>query len=112
MAYSEDVTNYIAKAAPEQIEILETLRQLIHEAVPGVSEAVKWRMPVFKLTKNFTWIQANKNHVTFGLYNANELQDPKGLLEGGGKGLRHVKIRELDDIDKAQFKKWLKKVAV
>ena len=36
-----------------------------------------------------------------------ELQDPKSLLEGTGKKLRHVKIKAMSEIDDAYIKKLL-----
>jgi hypothetical protein len=29
-----------------------------------------------------------------------DLPDPEGLLEGGGKLLRHIKVRSLDDLQR------------
>jgi hypothetical protein len=51
---------------------------------------------------------ANKAHVTFGFYKGVELADPEDLLEGTGKGMRHVKVRAKEDIRKAQFTKWVR----
>ena len=112
MNYNQTVTDYISKAPDNQIAILETLRELIHKSVPGTTEEIKWRMPVFKKTKNFTYLSFSKNHVTLGFYNLNEEQDPKKLLEGEGKTMRHVKIKSLEDIDQKQFSTWLKATAI
>ena len=48
-------------------------------------------------------------HVTFGFYRGARLKDPKGLLEGIGKELRHVKIRRKRDIQVRLFSDWVKK---
>ena len=39
-----------------------------------------------------------KNHVTFGFHFGTSLEDPERLLEGTGKNIRHVKLRELADL--------------
>ena len=40
MNFSQEVTNYINMAPSDQLEIMESLRLLIHKNVKGVSEAV------------------------------------------------------------------------
>ena len=37
---------------------------------------------------------------TFGFPFATSLPDPKGLLEGTGKNMRHVKLRSAEDLEK------------
>ena len=41
-----------------------------------------------------------RGYVNLGFYQGAELADPKRLLEGTGKGLRHVKIRTLADANR------------
>ena len=38
-------------------------------------------------------------YVSLHFYKGVELDDPAGVLEGGGKALRHVKVHSLDGID-------------
>lgn len=102
------VTAYINTATPDQIEILESLRQLIHDCVPGTIEEVKWNMPVFKKEKAFTYFCFFKNHINIGFYNFELLNDPNKLLEGTGKSMRHVKIKSMENMDTKQLAKWLK----
>ncbi|UAL13121.1 DUF1801 domain-containing protein [Caulobacter segnis] len=40
----------------------------------------------------FAYVDAFKAHVSVGFYEGAALEDPAGLLEGGGKRMRHVKI--------------------
>jgi hypothetical protein len=40
----------------------------------------------------FAVISPQKERVNLGLANGAELSDPEGLLEGSGKGIRHVKL--------------------
>ena len=47
-----------------------------------------------KKSEHFCYISAQKNDVNLGFYYGAELPDPDGLLQGTGKLLRHVKIRE------------------
>lgn len=111
MNFNEKVTEYIQKASEEQRETLETLRYLIHNSDNEISEDIKWGMPVFKKSKEFTYLKSNKNHATLGFYEGAKIPDPNKLLEGDGKNMRHLKFKNSDDIDKVGKKtieKWLK----
>jgi hypothetical protein len=110
MNYNQKVTDYIGKASAEQITTLEALRQLIHESVEGVTEEIKWNMPVFGNTKDFAYLRFAKKHLTIGFYHIDKLKDPDNLLEGEGNSLKHIKITQLDSKQKQQIKKWLKQI--
>lgn len=51
------------------------------------------------MSEHFCYIGAHRDHVNLGFYYGAELSDPKGLLEGTGKRLRHVKVREISQVD-------------
>ena len=65
------------------------VRELLHAGYPiaCVSDAA------------FAYVNAFKAHVNVGFFRGAELADPKGLLEGTGKYMRHFKLRPDDDID-------------
>jgi hypothetical protein len=42
------------------------------------------------------YIAPFKAHVNLGFFQGADLPDPAALLEGTGKGLRHVKLKTLD----------------
>ncbi len=110
MNYNKKVTEYIDRASDEQIVILETLRKLIHESAMGVSEEMKWNMPVFAKTKDFAYLRFAKNHITLGFYNINKIKDPDNLLEGEGNTLKHIKIKSEKDIKQKIISEWLKQI--
>ena len=112
MNYNKKVTDYIENAQEDQIETLEILRKLIHTSVSGVSEEIKWRMPVFAKTKDFAYLKSTKKHITFGFYNIDKIEDPDNILEGTGKTLRHIKVKSKTDFDKKLVAKWLKAIAI
>lgn len=111
MNINQKVSDYIAKAPEAQIQILETLRSLIHQSVTDVSEEVKWNMPVFKQTKDFAYLRFSKQHVTLGFYRFDKIDDPENLLEGEGNTLKHIKIRKIADIREDMLAGWLRAVA-
>lgn len=47
----------------------------------------------------FVYVNAFKAHVNVGFFRGAEIADPKGLLEGSGKFMRHVKLRPGSDFD-------------
>ena len=47
-----------------------------------------------KMTEHYAYIGVQGSHVNLGFYYGTSLPDPKGLLEGTGKKLRHVKIAD------------------
>lgn len=67
------------------------VRELLHDGHPTacVDEAA------------FAYVDAFKAHVSVGFYEGASLPDPAGLLEGGGKRMRHVKLRWGQPIDEA-----------
>lgn len=108
---NKQVTDFINKAPSEQKQIMEKIRQLIHDSVPGVAEEFKWSRPVFKCQKDFAYLQTTKAAVNLGFFNFQELEDKEGRLKGAGKSMRHVKLKTAGDIDAALFKKWFEKAA-
>jgi hypothetical protein len=95
----------VAKTGAHARELAYLLRKLVAEVMPNVVE-VPWpnmRMASYgvgpkKKSEHFCYISAQKDDVNLGFYYGAELPDPEELLEGTGKLLRHVKIREAKPI--------------
>ncbi|HEY0961280.1 MAG TPA: DUF1801 domain-containing protein [Pseudomonadales bacterium] len=49
----------------------------------------------------FGYVNVFRKHVNVGFFNGAALVDPKGLLEGSGKRMRHVKLRPGEPVDEA-----------
>ncbi|WP_446742788.1 YdeI/OmpD-associated family protein [Silvibacterium acidisoli] len=61
---------YIEKSAPFAQPILQHLREVIHKAVPQVTEEIKWSRPFFLYNgKILCNLSAFKAHCTFGIWN-------------------------------------------
>src|SRR5437660_6950549 len=60
----------------------DDVRELLHDGHPTacVGDAA------------FAYVNAFKAHVNVGFFRGTEIADPKGLLEGTGKFMRHVKL--------------------
>jgi hypothetical protein len=105
----------VAKAGNHARELAYELRKLVVKIMPNVVEVPwpKMRMASYgvgpkKKTEHFCYIMAQKNDVNLGFYYGAELPDPKKLLQGTGKLLRHVKIREAKAIDNPALRQLLK----
>lgn len=97
------VDAYIAGLEDWQAEIVSGVRQVLNEAAPDADEAIKWAQPVYSSSGPFAYIKAFKNSVNFGFWRGVDLKDPKGLLQGSGDKMRHIKLTSTDDIDAGAF---------
>jgi len=88
--------------APEnQRPMLDALRALILSAAPDILEEIKWSRPCYSTPRGmFCYLHRTKNHVTIGFQRGAALKDPKSLLEGTGKDMRHIKIAKAEEIDR------------
>ncbi len=109
---NKEIDAYIEALPAEQRPVVARLRELIHEAAPGCLEAFKWSRPIFGNGKDFAYLKANKNHVNLGFNKGSELEDPEGLLEGTGKGMRHVKVKDINDIPEEALFRLIREAAV
>lgn len=109
---NEEISDFINNAPDNQKQIMKSIRQLIHESVNGVKEDFKWGRPVFSYGKDFAYLKTAKAYVTLGFFNVQKLEDKNNLLEGTGKDMRHIKIKNPDDIDKELLKIWFQAAAL
>lgn len=107
------IDGFFAKQQPHLRPILEALRQMIEEAAPEASSAIKWGMPFYTIGDRMMCALAGfKAHVNLILAGPpGTFADPDGLLEGDGKTGRHLKLRSLDELPRAQVRGWLRTAA-
>jgi hypothetical protein len=90
---------------PDLKVVVRGLRSLVKQSVPAFKESVNpWGVPTFESNGPICYHMTGKNHVTFGFLRGTSLNDPKGLLEGTGKNLRHVKLRTMEDLKRPALK--------
>ncbi len=92
-------------------EIARRLRDLIIEVYPEVVEVpwpkqriIGYGVGPKKMSENFCYIAAQREYVNLGFYYGTDLPDPQGLLEGTGKKLRHIKVREVEEVAQAALR--------
>jgi uncharacterized protein YdeI (YjbR/CyaY-like superfamily) len=91
------VDAYIKRAQPFAQPILIHLRKLVHAAVPGVEETMKWSSPHFDYKGIFCGMSAFKEHVGFGFWKSGLMRD---MLPGSGLSAagQFGKIASLKDL--------------
>ena len=72
----------------------DDVRELLHDGHPTVCVE----------DAAFGYVNAFKDHVNVGFFRGAELPDAKGLLEGTGRFMRHVKLRPDQPIDDAALR--------
>ena len=97
---------YVEKKNPRLKPVTDAVRALVRKAVPKSREAINpWGLPIFEWNGPLCYLMVGKHHVTFGFPRGTSLQDPAKLLQGTGKNLRHIKLREVSDVHDANVKK-------
>ena len=103
---------YLEDQTPQNQAIIRGLRRLVKRVEPGLSEAVKWG--------NGCWVGENgpvayvysaPDYVQFGFFRGSALKDPRGLLEGKGRYVRHTKVWAPSAIDERSFAALLRQAA-
>ncbi len=102
------VDAYIAKSGDFAKPILKRLREIVHSAVPGAAETLKWGAPYFDYRGPICGMAAFKRHCAFVFWKdtlvvANPSDEAMGQLG---------RIESLDDLPpKKTLDAWLKKAA-
>ena len=103
---------YLADQTPKNKAIIRALRDFVKRAEPGLSEAVKWGNGCWVSKKGpVAYVYSATGYVQFGFFHGSPLNDPKGLLEGKGQYVRHIKVRDPSGIDKRAFAALLRQAA-
>ncbi len=91
-------------------EALDKMRRIVRKTLPEAVESVKWGQPVYTLKEtNIICFMLYEDHVNFGLFMGAKLRSER--LEGTGKGLRHVKVFGVEDVDEKEFSRLAREAA-
>jgi hypothetical protein len=102
-----DVDSYISKVDSKLRSQFQRLRSIVKKALPGASESVKWGVPYYSLDGvGVGSIADYGGHVNLYLMQGAQLSSD--LLEGTGKGMRHITVRTLAEIKETEFVRLLR----
>lgn len=92
---------------PWQVELSNTLREVVHQAIPDVQERIQYKKPHFlKNGKYAAAISTSKDAVSFVVFNTSELELPEGMFEGPPER-KTLKLRKGNTVDVAQLVTWV-----
>jgi hypothetical protein len=97
---------YLAGQPRRHRAVLRALRAFVRASAPGLVEAVKWGNGCWLADGEpvaYVHADAGADHVQFGFVRGAELEDPRGLLRGEARFVRHVKVRRAADVDRVAF---------
>jgi hypothetical protein len=92
---------YLHKVPEGMREHVRALDALVRAADPALEAKLKWGNLTYQHEHTVCALVTHRDHVNLQLWNGASLRDPKGLLEGEGKGMRHVKLPPGQRVDKA-----------
>lgn len=77
--------------------ILSLDPQAVEVARPG-DRAVSYGLGPAKMRESYAYLMPQARWLNLGFYHGAVLHDPAGLLQGSGKGLRHIKLHAPADL--------------
>ncbi len=95
----------------EKFKIIEELRRIVFELFPNVEEKLKYGGIMLSLNEEFGGIFLYKNHISFEFSYGYKL-DTELKLEGNGKYRRHLKFKELTDINRKELNNLLNQIKI
>jgi len=105
----------LAGVEPDLAAIARRLRAIIRAVDASTVETVRlgdnaatYGVGPKKMTDGYAYIMPMRGYINLGFYQGALVKDPEGLLEGTGKGLRHVKIRSLAESNRPAIRALLK----
>ena len=86
------------------------LRDLVLEEAPGAVEAVRprWKLLGFELEQYFCGVAPQRDHARLMFEFGIELEDPDRELLGVGTQVRHLRFGNLEEIDEALVRKFVR----
>lgn len=113
---TNDLLEFLEPFPPESREIALALRDLVWDLYPNCNEliydnynflAFGWG-PTDRMSDIFCSIAVGTRGVIFGFMWGVKLDDPKGLLAGGGSQFRSLRVPDIKKFPKGDVKKLLK----
>jgi len=108
--------NYLAPYDPRVASLALALREVVLEEAPeaieslvnGYAVAIGFSFTGKPMKDGFCHVVTYRNSVNLGFNRGALLADPGGVLEGSGKLIRHLRIRDHDDLDRPLVRRFLR----
>jgi hypothetical protein len=110
---NQEVTQYIEKLQPWQIEVANTLRKMILKTIPDAEERLQYGKPHYLKNGQYAAvIAAAKDKVSFMIFHATELAEIKGFFQSTtAPDRKTATIKDGQTVDYKQLGDFLKKAS-
>ena len=98
----------VQKVQPEHREIVDRLRNLMREVAPNAKEVLTYGILGWRKNLILAVISPTKKDITLSFSRGAEFEDKYGLLKGVGKKSKHVKIRNVQEINQESLEYYIK----
>jgi hypothetical protein len=104
-------TRPIVEAAIQTIRgVAPDADEIAYEMAPPKSKSMVWKLVRYTAGgENVVGVGTVTGHSMIFFYRGRELDDPGGLLQGGGKEMRFVRLDSPDDARRPEVKRLIKK---
>jgi uncharacterized protein YdhG (YjbR/CyaY superfamily) len=94
------IDNWFDTLRPEQRELAQSLRTCVIATEPGLAQSIKWGNLMFTLEgRHALAIVVHRDHANLQVFNGVTLAERFPMLEGSGKGMRHLRLRYHQPVD-------------
>jgi len=112
-----ELIEFLRRYPPAVQSLVVGARKLIHEELAPCHEHIFSMPRTIALAYSATGkviadgvcvVTAWRQHVTLGFSRGVDLVDPAGILQGGGKAMRHVRLESLEDLGRPEIRALLR----
>jgi uncharacterized protein YdhG (YjbR/CyaY superfamily) len=96
------------KVQPEHREIVAMLRKSMRETAPKAKEVISYGILAWRGNLILAVVSPTKKDITLAFSKGAEFEDKYSLLQGVGRVSKHVKIKNLKEVDKTALKYYIK----
>jgi hypothetical protein len=104
-AYDAKIATLALAVRPFVLTEVPNASESIYDAYNAVAMGYSF---TGRLKESFCHVAVYSKHVNLGFNRGADLADPRGLLQGTGKQVRHVTIREATDLNNGAMKTFLR----
>src|ERR1700733_9716973 len=107
----KSVISYITSISePNLRRIARKVRSVVRESIPDADESIRMGAPCYTVNGQMVALIGDyKKHVNLYFFQGAKLSSD--LLEGTGKGMRHIRITKVSEINSLEFSRLLKEAA-
>jgi len=114
-APDRQLLSYLASYDPHVADLTLAVREVVLEEAPeaiesickGYAVSIGFSFTGKPLKDGFCHVVTYSTHVNLGFNRGASLPDPRGVLEGKGKSIRHITIRNQDELERPQVRRYL-----